>query len=198
MNGTPSQDSPSSTESGAPVNELTKNTISPDSLAFPTSPTPYAISADPGSSPHPNPIRARSITAREIDLLDSLYEMLVGCANRTDTRALQRIEAQSSTLRSHGGTISGQKTAQKPKITTIARKRESTARQSSASERERADLLSLFPHYRLTLSIRSYRPPGLPLRRQTTRSRRENGHCPLLLLFSHHNPKPSHTRAHHS
>ncbi|KAJ5870481.1 hypothetical protein N7455_005422 [Penicillium solitum] len=72
VNGTPSQDSPSSTESGAPVNELTKNTISPDSLAFPTSPTPYAISADPGSSPHPNPIRARSITAREIDLLDSL------------------------------------------------------------------------------------------------------------------------------
>ncbi|KAJ5705112.1 hypothetical protein N7536_000801 [Penicillium majusculum] len=115
VNGTPSQDSPSSTESGAPVNELTKNTISPDSLEFPTSPAPYAISADPGSSPHPNPIRARSITAREIDLLGSLYEMLVGCANRTDTRALQRIEAQSSTLGSHGGTISGQKTAQKPK-----------------------------------------------------------------------------------
>ncbi|CAI7611951.1 unnamed protein product [Penicillium discolor] len=115
VNGTPSQGSPSSTESGGPVNELTKNTISPDLLEFPTSPTPYAISADPGSSPHPNPIRARSITAREKDLLDSLYEMLVNWANRNDTRALQRIEAQSSPLGSHGGTISGQKTAQKRK-----------------------------------------------------------------------------------
>lgn len=84
------------------------------------------------------------------------------------------------------------------KITTIARKRENAARQSSAGGRERADLLLLFPHFRLALSIRSYRPPGLPLRRETTRSRRENDHYPLLLSFPHHNPKPSHTRAHHS
>lgn len=115
-NGTPSKDSPSSTESSAPVNEFTKNTISPDLLAFPTSPTTYAISAEPGTSAHPNPIRARrSITARERDLLDSLYEMLVECANRTDTRALQKVEAQSSTLGSHGETISGQETAQRRK-----------------------------------------------------------------------------------
>lgn len=113
MNGTPSQDSPSPNESGAPVNELTKkNTISPDLLAFPTSPIPYAISTEPNASPHRNPIRARSITARERDLLDSLYEMLIECANRTETRALQSVEAQTPTLGPHGETIVGQETTQ--------------------------------------------------------------------------------------
>ncbi|KAJ5427047.1 hypothetical protein N7465_002117 [Penicillium sp. CMV-2018d] len=116
VNGTPSQDSPSPTESGAPVNELAKkNTISPDLLAFPTSPIPCAISTEPDSSPHCNPIRARSITARERDLLDSLYEMLVECANRTETRALQSAEAQTLTLGSHFDTIVGQDTAQRRK-----------------------------------------------------------------------------------
>ncbi|KAJ5968815.1 hypothetical protein N7501_005063 [Penicillium viridicatum] len=159
VNGTPSQDSPSPNESGAPVNELTKkNTISPDSLAFPTSPIPYAISTKPNTSPHHNPIRARSITAREKDLLDSLYEMLIECANRTETRALQSVEAQTPTLGSHGETIVGQETIQRRKNnhhSKEARKRRQAIQRRRKKERP---LTVTSPHFRLTLSIRSHLP----------------------------------------
>ncbi|KOS38415.1 hypothetical protein ACN38_g10748 [Penicillium nordicum] len=101
-NGALSQDSSGSAEGDDSVKEPTKDLISPNLLPVPIT------STESGSSSHSPILRARPINSRERGLLDSLYEMLVECANRTDSRALRAVKSKAPTLCSNGETLVGQ------------------------------------------------------------------------------------------
>lgn len=154
VGGTMSQDSLGSAEGGVSVNESFKDLISPNLLPVPTT------SAESGRSSHPPPIRRRPINSRERDLLDSLYEMLVECANRTDSRALRTVKSKAPTLCSDGKTIVVQAIAQKRKNSHHSK--EARKRRQAIQRRRKRDS-------RLSITIPSFSPhilsPELPLPR---------------------------------
>ncbi|KAJ5214175.1 hypothetical protein N7449_001344 [Penicillium cf. viridicatum] len=154
VNGTLLQDSPGSAEGGVSVNEPFKDLISPNILPVPTT------SAESGRSSHPPPIRRRPINSRERDLLDSLYEMLVECANRTDSRAFRTVKPKAPTLCSDGETIVGQE---------IAQKRKNSHHSKEARKRRQAIQRRRKRESRLSITISSLSPhilsPELPLPR---------------------------------
>ncbi|KAJ5501258.1 hypothetical protein N7453_006075 [Penicillium expansum] len=122
-----------------------------DGLALPTNHIPSAISAEPGASPHPTKTQARPINARKRDLLDSLYEMLVECANRTDSRVLQAVESQCPIPSSDDETTTGHTAAQKHNNTHHSKgarkQRQAIQRRRKRENRLSVTVPSLSPHF---------------------------------------------------